>query len=71
MLGARLERLIPDASCRAAPIEVKPVNGNSEEAKLWMNHSVIVFVFGFVLAVVDSLLPALVFRFHRCRLPVA
>ena len=66
-----MERLIPEASCRAAPIEVKPVNGNSEEARLLMNHSAVVFVLGFVLVVVDSLLPALGFRFHRSRLPVA
>ncbi len=69
MLGARLERLIPVARCRAAPIEVKPVNGNSEEARLCMNHSAVVSL-GVVLAVVDLLLPALGFLFHRCRLPV-
>ncbi len=66
-----MERLSPVARCRAAPIEVKPVNGNSEDARLCMNHSAVVSVFGVELAVGDSLLPALGFRFHRCRLPVA
>ena len=71
MLGARLERLSPVARCRAAPIEVKPVNGNSEEARFCRNHSAAVPVLGVVLAVGDSSLPVPVFRLHRCRLPVA
>ena len=70
-LGARLERLIPVAICRAAPIEVKPVNGKSVDAKLDMKYSAIVSAFGAVLAVGESLLPAPVSRFHRCWLPVA
>ncbi len=70
MLGSRLERLIPVARCSAAPIEVIAGNGNSEEARFCMNHLAAVSVLGVVLAVGDPLLPALVFRFHRCRLPV-
>ena len=51
MLGAGLERLSPVARCRAAPIEVKPVNGNSEEARFCRTHSAAVSVLGVVLAV--------------------
>ena len=47
------------------------MNGNSEEARFCMNHSAVVSVLGVVLAVGDLLLPALGFRFHGCRLPVA
>ena len=52
-------------------MEVKPVNGNSEEARFCRNHSAAVSVFGVALAVGESLVPDPVFRLHRCLLPVA